>query len=268
MNLITLTTDFGYKDPFVGMMKGVIYNINDSATIVDISHGIENQNILEGAFIISKSFKYFPDNTVHVVVVDPGVGSSRRPLLIASSGHYFVGPDNGVFSMIIENDPFSRVFEVTEEKYFLKNISATFHGRDVFAPVAAWLSKGFSTGSFGSIIEDYTKIKIPPVERRHSIVRGSVIYTDIFGNIITNIPSAVVDEILQQGIAPSNISIEICGHKISGIRKCYADTKEGEPGIIINSFNLIEIYSYLGNAAKALNAKKGDVVEINYGQHF
>ncbi|MBI5194584.1 MAG: SAM-dependent chlorinase/fluorinase [Nitrospirae bacterium] len=264
MNLITLTTDFGYKDPFVGMMKGVIYNINDSATIVDITHGITSQNILEGAFIISKSFKYFPDNTVHVVVVDPGVGSNRRPLLIASSGHYFVGPDNGVFSMIIENDPYSRVFEVTEEKYFLKSVSSTFHGRDIFAPVAAWLSKGFSTGSFGRVIEDYSKIKIPPVERRLSKVSGSVIYIDIFGNIITNIPRGVVDELLQKGISPSNVHIDICGHKISGIRKCYADTKEGEQGIIINSFNLIEIYTYSGNAATNLNAHKGDTVEISF----
>lgn len=262
MNLITLTTDFGYKDPFVGMMKGVILSISDSANIVDITHGITSQNILEGAFIISKSFKYFPNDTVHVVVVDPGVGSSRRPLLIASSSHYFVGPDNGVFSMIIENDPYSRVYEVTEEKYFLKSISSTFHGRDIFAPVAAWLSKGFSTGSFGRIVEDYAKITIPPVERRQSIIKGSVIYTDTFGNIITNIPRGVVDELLQKGISPSNIHIEICGHKISGIRKCYADTKEGEPGIIINSFNLIEIYTYSGNAAKILKAQKGDLVEI------
>ncbi len=264
MNLITLTTDFGYKDPFVGMMKGVIYKINDSATIVDISHGIESQNILEGAFIISKSYEYFPENTVHVVVVDPGVGSTRRPVLVSSFGHFFVGPDNGVFSMIIENDRCARVFEVTEQKYFLKSVSATFHGRDIFAPIAAFLSKGFSTGSFGSAIDDYTRIKIPAIERKQACVRGAVIYIDGFGNIITNIPRVVVDELIQMGISPSNINIEICGQKINGVRKSYADTKEGEPAVIINSFNLVEVFAYLGNAAKILKAHKGDLVEVKF----
>lgn len=264
MNLITLTTDFGYKDPFAGMMKGVIYSINDSAIIVDISHGIEGQNILEGAFIISSAYGYFPEGTVHVVVVDPGVGSARRPLLIYSSGHYFVGPDNGIFSMIIEKDRHSRVIEVTEEKYFLKNVSSTFHGRDIFAPVAAWLSKGFATGSFGRVIDDFSILKIQDAEKRQSLIRGVIIYIDIFGNIITNISSSIVDEVLQTGISSSDIQLDVYGHKISGIRKCYAETKEGELGAIINSFNLIEIFSYMGNAAQVLNAKKGDVVEMKF----
>lgn len=262
MNLITLTTDFGYKDPFAGMMKGAIYSINDSAIIVDISHGIERQNILEGAFIISNAYRYFPEGTVHVVVVDPGVGSTRRPLLIYSAGHYFVGPDNGIFSMIIEKDRHSMVIEVTEERYFLKDVSSTFHGRDIFAPVAAWLSKGFATGSFGRIIDDFKEIKIPDVEKKQSSVRGVIIYIDSFGNIITNISSSIVDEVLQPGVLSSNVQVAIYGHKISGIRKCYAETKEGELGAIINSFNLIEIFSYMGNAAQVLNAKKGDVVEM------
>lgn len=262
MNLITLTTDFGYKDPFAGMMKGVIYSINDSAVIVDISHGIEGQNILEGAFIISNAYRYFPLGTVHLVVVDPGVGSNRRPLLIYSSGHYFVGPDNGIFSMIIEEDSLAMVIEVTEEKYFLKDVSSTFHGRDIFAPVAAWISKGFATGSFGRVIDDFKRIKIPEVEKKQSSVRGVIIYIDIFGNIITNISGSIVVEVLQMGISPSDINLIICGHKISGIKKCYAEAKEGEPGAIINSFNLIEIFSYMGNAARLFDAKKGDIVEI------
>ncbi len=178
MNLITLTTDFGLKDPFVGMMKGVIYSIKGSVNIVDITHSIEGQDILEGAFVIGYTYKFFPKDTIHVVVVDPGVGSGRRPILVVSSNHYFIGPDNGVFSMVISENPGTSVIEITEELYFFKGrgtasyIPTTFHGRDIFAPVAAWLSRGIAPSQFGHTISDYTRIDIPQIDKGDSMLIG------------------------------------------------------------------------------------------------
>src|SRR3989337_3610727 len=157
MNLITLTTDFGLKDPFVGMMKGVIYSINGTAQIVDISQGIDSQDIFEAAFVISTSYRFFPGGTIHLVIVDPGVGGRRRPILVKASGHYFMGPDNGALSWVIDADPAVRVIEVTAEEYFLKNVSATFHGRDLFAPVASWLSSGVAPDSLGPETHDHAR---------------------------------------------------------------------------------------------------------------
>lgn len=264
MNLITLTTDFGLKDPFVGMMKGVIYRINGTVTIVDISHEIGSQDILEGAFVISQSYRFFPEDTVHMVVVDPGVGSSRRPILVKASGHYFVGPDNGVLSLVIGEDSGSRMIEITSEQYFLKGISATFHGRDIFAPVAAWLSKGVEPDHFGRIIYDYTRLEIPAIEKGPDYVKGSVIYIDRFGNIITNIPYANLDPFTQGTISISSFLIRIRGIEITGMNKYYAEVRAGELGTIIDSFGLLEIYAYTDSAAKILNAKKGDIVEVSF----
>ena len=262
MKLITLTTDFGLKDPFVGMMKGVIYNINESAEIVDITHNIDNQDILEGAFVISQSYRYFPKGTIHVVVVDPGVGSGRRPILVNASGHCFLGPDNGVLSFIIKEDPKPNILELTTEQYFLKGISSTFHGRDIFAPVAAWLSMGIEFHHFGHAISDYRKLDIPEIERGHGIIKGKVIYIDRFGNIITNITPEDIDDIVKSGIPASNIRTRIGEVEITGIRKYYAEVNKGEPATIINSFGLFEIYAYMDDAAKALNVKKGISIEI------
>lgn len=262
MKLITLTTDFGLKDPFVGMMKGVIYNINESAEIVDITHNIDNQDILEGAFVISQSYRYYPTGTIHVVVVDPGVGSSRRPILVNASDHFFLGPDNGVLSFIIKEDPRSNVLEVTTEQYFLKGVSSTFHGRDIFAPVAAWLSKGIEFHHFGHAISDYKGLDIPEIEKGDNSIKGKVIYIDRFGNIITNITPEDIDDIVKSGIPASNIRTRIAEVEITGIKKYYAEVNKGEPGTIFNSFGLFEIYAYLDDAAKMLNVKKGISIEI------
>lgn len=263
MSLITLTTDFGLKDPFVGMMKGVIYNINESANIVDITHSIENQDVVEGAFVISQSYRYFPKGTIHIVVVDPGVGSTRMPVLVNASDHFFLGPDNGVLSFIIKEDPASSVLELTTEQYFLKGISSTFHGRDIFAPVAAWLSKGVEFHHFGHRILDYKSLAMPGIETGHSYIKGEVIYIDRFGNIITNITPDVISELMRNGLPASEIQIKIGDAEITGINKYYAEREKGEPGTIINSFGLFEIFSYLDDAAKKLNIRKGAAVEIN-----
>ncbi len=262
MNLITLTTDFGLKDPFVGMMKGVIYGINSSVTIVDISHGIESQDISEGAFVISQSYRFFPKGTIHVVVVDPGVGGGRRPILVIASGHYFIGTDNGVLSLVTKEDTNARVIEITTEQYFLKSVSATFHGRDIFAPVAAWLSKGIELRESGHIISDYTRLAIPVIERGPDYIRGGIIHIDKFGNLITNISGSAVNELAHKNVSGSFLSIRICGTEMAGIRKYYAELTPGELGAIINSFSLLEIYAYKASAARVLNSKKGEVVTV------
>ena len=262
MNLITLTTDFGLKDPFVGMMKGVIYSINGTAQIVDISHGITSQDILEAAFVISTSYRFFPERTIHLVIVDPGVGGRRRPILVKASGHYFMGPDNGALSWVIDADPAVRVIEVTAEEYFLKNVSATFHGRDIFAPVAAWFSKGVEPDSFGHEIHDYVRLDLPKITEGANYISGSVLYIDRFGNMITNISAGALNHLMPPGISASNISIRVGGVDIAGLKRYYAEAGAGEPGAIISSFDLLEIYVYMGNASKTLNVRKGDIVEV------
>jgi len=262
MNLITLTTDFGLKDPFVGMMKGVIYSINGTAQIVDISHGITSQDILEAAFVISASYRFFPERTIHLVIVDPGVGGRRRPILVKASGHYFMGPDNGVFSWVIDADPAGRVIEVTAEEYFLKNVSATFHGRDIFAPAAAWLSTGVAPDSFGREIHDYIRLDVPKITEGANDISGRVLYIDRFGNMITNISAGVLNHLMPPGISASNISVRVGGVDIVGLKRYYAEAAAGEPGSIISSFDLLEIYVYMGNASKTLNVRKGDIVEV------
>jgi len=195
--IITLTTDFGYRDPFVGIMKGVILNINPLANIIDITHGISPQNIMEAAFTIEMSFASFPSKTIHVVVVDPGVGSVRRPILVITDHYYFIGPDNGIFSQIYNLSESLNVIHLTAEHYFMAQISSTFHGRDMFAPAAAWLSKGINVSNFGDPIDDYVNMPISvPVMPTKNIIEGEVIYIDLFGNVITNIKTQKIDELL------------------------------------------------------------------------
>lgn len=256
--IITLTTDFGLKDPFVGIMKGVILNINPKVRIVDISHKVSPQNILEASLILRDAYRYFPAKTIHVAVVDPGVGSPRRPILVIAEKHYFIGPDNGIFSFVYENS--QRVIHITAKHYFLSSEDTTFHGRDIFAPVAGWLSKGISIDNFGETIKDYIKITIPePVIAGKELVEGEVIYIDGFGNVATNISR---NEIKAFTSDPSKLKILIKGIEISGINKYYAQSIDKRPSAIINSSGLLEIYIYQGNAEKELGLKIGEKIGI------
>ncbi len=256
--IITLTTDFGLKDPFVGIMKGVILSIHDEVNIIDISHGINSHDIFEGAIIIKEVHPFFPPDTIHVVVVDPGVGGSRRPLLVHACGQYFIGPDNGILSPIIASDSSSKIIEITEKKYFLPEIGGTFHGRDIFAPVAAWLSRGTSLEEFGKIIKDYKTLSIPECKKKGNTISGEVIYIDKFGNLFTNI-----EEKHLQGLDIKKIPvIQIKNYTIKGISKFYEEIKTGQIGVLINSFGFLEVFVSSGNAAKVLHAKKGDQVTV------
>lgn len=252
--IITLTTDFGYKDPFAAEMKGVILSINPNAKIVDVSHGMEPQDIHAAAYVIGTSFGYFPPGSVHVVVVDPGVGSERRPVMLGAGGHYFIGPDNGVFSYILRSTAVTGV-HITGEKYMLSKQSPTFQGRDLFAPVAAWLSKGTDPASFGPQTDHFVTLPAAAARRVEGGMTGEIIYIDHFGNSITNITG---DDLAATG-------------GISGVRindrdlrmvRYYAEADEDSLCCLINSSGYLEIFVNRGNAALEYSLNKGDKVNI------
>jgi len=260
--IITLTTDFGYKDPFVGIMKGVILNINPLVKIVDITHGISPQNILEAAFAIETSFKSFPYKTIHVVIVDPGVGSVRRPVLVITDHHYFIGPDNGVFSRIYNliHETLT-VIHITAEHYFLPQRSFTFHGRDIFAPAAAWLSRGINESNFGNSITDYVNLPVPvPVLSEENTIEGEIIYIDRFGNAITNIQNQKIDELFGSN-REGKIKIVVKG-KEAPLKNHYSEA--GDDGLysLINSFNCLEFFVNRGSASSVFGISVGEKVRV------
>ncbi len=258
---ITLTTDFGYREPLAGIMKGVILNINPSVNIIDITHDISPQNIMEAAFTLEMILTSFPYKTIHVVVVDPGVGSERRPLLVMTDHHYFVGPDNGVFSRIYTLSESLRVLHITAEHYFLPQRSSTFHGRDIFAPVAAWLSKGINTSNFGDPITDYVTIPIPiPSMPTDNIIEGEVIYIERFGNLITNIPAQKINDLYSSN-QNRNLKIVIKGRE-APLKRFYAEAEDKGLYSLINSFGYLELFVNSGSAASDFDVTVGEKVEV------
>jgi S-adenosylmethionine hydrolase len=246
--IITLTTDFGSRDPFVGIMKGIILSINPLADIVDITHDISPQNIVEAAFAIEMSFASFPSKTIHVVVVDPGVGSARRPILAITDHHYFVGPDNGVFSQIYTLSETLTVIHITAEHYFLPHRGPTFHGRDIFAPVAAWLSKGINVSNFGNPVTDYVNTPVPvPVMPTKNTIEGKIIYIDRFGNVITNIQKQKIDNLFSNN--PQGIIKIVVKGKEAPFKKYYSQAEDDGIYSLINSFGYLELFVNNGNAS-------------------
>lgn len=256
--VITLTTDFGLKDHFAGTMKGVILGIAPDARLVDLSHEVSSYEIAGGAFVIAQAYRYFPPGTVHVVVVDPGVGSSRRPLVMEAAGQYFVGPDNGVFGMVFSREPKRVVRAITAAKYFLKPVSQTFHGRDVFAPVAAHLARGVPAAKFGKRVEDYLR----PMEEapRRSARRGwtgQVIQVDRFGNLITNFSKAEFPQI-EDGKFEMAIGMTV----VRQVAPSYAACAAGEVFLIAGSSGYFEVSVNQASAAKVLGCGVGAPVEL------
>ncbi len=258
-SIITLTTDFGRRDPWVGAVKGVILSINPEATIVDISHGISPQKIIEGSFVLSRASPYYPEGTIHVAVVDPGVGTERRPVLIETERYFFIGPDNGLFTRVISSEKINQVIELDNSDYFLKDVSATFHARDVFAPVAAHLSLGVKPSELGTVMEEPLTLDLPKAEVSSDIIRGEVLYIDSFGNLITNIGESDISAIQEHG----DIDIDIRWRTIHGLVESYTD---GEPGrnavALIGSSGFLEIAAFNDNAAAALDVSVGEKVDI------
>lgn len=259
--LMTLTTDFGYKDPFAGIMKGVILSINPAARIVDVTHNISPQNIPEAAFILEMSFRSFPHNTIHVVVVDPGVGSGRRPLLVETDNHYFVGPDNGVFSRIYNLSERLQVVNITAEHYFLPRRSSTFHGRDIFAPVAAWLSRGINISKFGDVISDYVTLQMPaPMSPKEDGIEGEVIYIDRFGNLMTNIDAQKIDDLKGRN-AGRNLKIVIKNME-APLKRYYSEAEDKKLCSLINSFGHLELFVKGGSATSDFDIRVGEKVGV------
>jgi S-adenosylmethionine hydrolase len=256
--IITLTTDFGASDHFAGTMKGVILGIEPAAEIVDISHEVQSFEVPDGAFTIAQAYRYFPKKTIHVVVVDPGVGSTRRPLLAEMAGQYFIGPDNGVFSMIFAREQY-KVRHITNERYFLHPVSRTFHGRDVFAPVAAHLASGVPPAQFGKRIDDHLRLTFDkPTRTGKRAWTGSILKVDRFGNLITNLH---IDEFpnIQTRPFELNIGLQI----VTRMALTFTDGAPGDLFVLVGSSGYLEVATNQGSAAKALGCGTGSPVELS-----
>lgn len=238
--MITLLTDFGTADYFVGAVKGAILSVNPNVVIVDITHEVPAQDIEAGAFLLFAAYKTFPRGTIHVAVVDPGVGSARRPIIVAANDQFFVGPDNGIFSYIYDREPSHQTFHVTAEKYFRPDPSSTFHGRDIFAPVGAALSTGVVPEQFGPEIND--PVRLPSLE-----TPSRIIHIDRFGNCVTNIRRKVK-------------SLSVNGKTIDSFREFYGEGSGEELFAIWGSAGFLEISVNGGSAAQVLGAKRGDPI--------
>ncbi|MBI5141180.1 MAG: SAM-dependent chlorinase/fluorinase [Nitrospirae bacterium] len=264
--IITLTTDFGMRDPFVAMMKGEILKINPNANIVDLTHGIEPGDVVQAAVAMRMAAKHFPPAAIHVCVVDPGVGSKRRPIMVITDDHYFIGPDNGVFSMIFDTGvQMLKVFELTQSHFFAPVISSVFHGRDIFAPVAGWMSKGVESSKMGEIITDPVRLNIPKPKIAGNMLEGSVIYSDHFGNTSTNITREHVDE-LRAATPGAKGRLQVAGKTLDGMSEFFAQKNQGEAGFLINSSDLVEIFINRGSAQKSMGLKPGDRVLLEWAQ--
>lgn len=258
MAIITLTTDLGTTDWFVGSMKGVILGLNPEVSIVDITHDVPG-DIRAGAFALLASYRCFPRQTVHLAVVDPGVGSDRAAIVARTADYFFVGPDNGVLSLALTQEKILEIHRVDSDVYFRKPVSNTFHGRDIFAPVAARLTQRILVDSLGKILTDFVRLDWPPPEVVDGVSRGQVIYIDRFGNAVTNMGEAAVREITETGGTPVLV---LGGRQVGELKRFYQEAAKGQPLVLIGSSGFLEIAVNGGNAARALNLKIGSVVEL------
>jgi len=257
--IITLTTDYGTNDHLVGTLKGVILKINPDVTIVDISHDVSPYDLLDGALTIGSSYSYFPPRTIHVVVVDPGVGTERRPLLVTGDTQYFVAPDNGVLSLVYEREENILVRHANVEHYYLQPVSKTFHGRDVFAPVAAWLAKGSQASAMGEEITDHKKFAMPKPKAADGVSKGVVLRVDGFGNIITNFRP---EDLPAVAIETGTVQFTVGNHSVNKLLDTFAKGVPGEPFAYIGSNGFVEIGINRGNASKSLGIGRGMQVTL------
>ena len=259
--LITLTTDFGLTEHYVGAMKGVIQSIHPSVTMVDITNAVQSFDILDGALAISQAYHYFPKDTIHLVVVDPGVGGVRRPIVVTAGLYQFVAPDNGVLSLVYEREERVSVRHITSEHYFHHPVSSTFHGRDVFAPVAAYLSKGVDAAKLGDEITDYVRFAAPkPKSAAPNIWKAVVLKTDKFGNLITNITAHDIPQLFDG--SSQSFKITVGKAEITQLCDSYSQRPPGELFALMGSTGFLEISANKGAAARLAGADKGSEVSV------
>jgi len=257
--LITLLTDFGTKDPYVAEMKAIIVSICPEAQIIDISHQIEKFNIRMGAFTLASAAPYFPEKTIHLAVVDPGVGTKRRPIIVETQRCFYIGPDNGVLMLSAQREKIKRVHQISNPQLMLSKVSKTFHGRDVFAPAAAYLAKGKSTSDFGPEIRDYVVPEFAKPRVKGNKLLGEVMHVDDFGNIISNISIEDLRKIDVREGCFLNVTFK---QKIFSLRFCstYGDISIKQPLALVGSHEFLEISVNQGNAAKKFKVNAGDPI--------
>ncbi|HEY1241050.1 MAG TPA: SAM-dependent chlorinase/fluorinase [Bryobacteraceae bacterium] len=255
--ILTLTTDFGLSDHYVGAMKGVILGICPQAQIVDISHEVSPFGVAEGAYVIEQAYRYYPNKTVHVVVVDPGVGSARRPILVEAAGQVFIAPDNGVLGMILARKQ-HKVRVLSNGRYFLKSVSQTFHGRDIFSPVAAHVAAGVKPAQMGKRVDDYVRPEFAsPVRTGEHAWTGRILKIDHFGNIITNFYAAD-----HPGLESGRFSLGIGSHRTGRLARSYAESAPGELFVIAGSGGYLEVSLNQGSAASMIGCNGGVAVDL------
>jgi S-adenosylmethionine hydrolase len=259
MTIITLTTDFGIHDGFTGTLKGVIWSICPSAQIADISHSISPQNVLEGAVALWRAYLFFPAGTIHVAVVDPGVGTSRIPMAGRVGDYFFVGPDNGIFSLVYADAKkkgwTTEIVQLKKPRYFLPSVSRTFHGRDIFAPVAAHLANGTPLADLGPVLPKPVWLELPVAEKTPEGWRAHVINVDTFGNLTTDLPAEAL-------VAHGRVIFRLRGHEVHGLAESYGSCSAGELIALVDSENRLELAVVNGSAAALTGANVGDVVEV------
>lgn len=257
MKYITLLTDFGLRDGYTGVMKGVIYKITPDVQIVDISHIIRPQNILEGSLVWSRSYAYFPNGAIHVGVVDPGVGTARRPIAARIGRYFFVCPDNGLLTPILEQAEQAgeeiEIVHLDQPRYWLPQVSNVFHGRDLFAPVAAHLARGALLSDLGTPIGDVARVHLPQPEKIEGGWRGEVVSIDTFGNLSTNLTRKHVEGL-------RNLQVQIAGRTIKGLVRTFGERPPGEIVALIDSDENLAISVVQGSAERVIGAQTGDSV--------
>jgi hypothetical protein len=258
--IVTLLTDFGVDDAYVGAMKGAMLSVNRDLTIVDITHRVPPQDVHEAAWLLRSAYRYFPPATVHVVVVDPGVGTERRAITASAGGWYFVGPDNGVFTWPLRREPSPEVVQIERRDLMLPSVSDTFHGRDVFAPIAAHLASGTALRELGTAISDAVMLPIAPVQVTDDAIVAAIVHIDRFGNAVTSLEEDACRAWLER--TDGDVRVRVSGHVIEGVSRTYADVASGEALALFESSGCLEIAVRNSSAAEALGLKRGDEVRV------
>jgi len=259
--IVVLLTDFGSKDHYVGVMKGVICGICPGAHVVDLSHNVMPQDVTEAAFVLRSAYRYFPSESVFVCVVDPGVGSRRKIVCLRANKQLFLAPDNGLLSVVASDSPPEEIYAVEDERFFLKPVSKTFHGRDIFAPVAGHLCKGVEAAQLGPPLPRLQPLRLPrPVRTPGGTLRGEVIHIDHFGNLITNISDGILQTAFR--CRRDRIEVSLKAHSIRGISQSYSEVQKGNLVALVGSSGYLEVAANEGSAAEMLGCRKGDRITL------